>query len=231
MNSGSSIFGEGINKAYLLRGTKISVLADLSISVSAGEAVAIMGRSGAGKSTLLNVLGGLDRPDAGSLTIGVSNVFALSNHGRARFRARNIGFIFQSFNLLQEMTVLENVLLPGLAAHEVKEPKELRDRAELLLREVGLADRLDHRPLELSGGEQQRVSIARALMNDPHVLLADEPTGNLDERTAGQVLDLLFGLSQSRGRTLVIVTHNTATAARCKRTLQLENGRLNVVNG
>lgn len=220
----------------------LPVLRDVSLRVAPGERVAILGKSGSGKSTLLNILGGLDRPDhcqpeaaeaaaaaeaaEPQLLVGGVDLLRASEAQRARLRASYIGFVFQSFHLLPDLTVEENVLFPSMAVPR-KERGDARARARLLLERVGLADRLRHRPNELSGGEQQRVAIARALINTPRIILADEPTGNLDPLTGQQILDLIVDLSDLRSThppALVMVTHSDATAARCTRVLHLENG-------
>ncbi len=215
-----------IYKQYRMRGHVIPVLQGLDCVVSAGESLAITGKSGAGKSTLLHILGGLDRPDkqSGPVRIGGETVYNISAAKRTRLRARKIGFIFQSYHLLPELDVLDNVMLPARALATGR--KVMRDRAMELLKAVGMGKRAGHTPLELSGGEQQRVAIARALMNDPNVILADEPTGNLDEETGGQVLDLLFGLVRKHAYALLMVTHNDQVAAICDRHLHLEHGVL-----
>ncbi len=213
-----------VTKTYLLGHKEVPVLKGVSLKVQGGERVAIVGRSGSGKSTLLHILGLLDHPDRGTLSLDGECVFSLPKRRRTSLRARQIGFVFQSYHLMPEMDIVENVLLP---AYAIRSPlKEARQRAELLLSQVGLADRLRHRPLELSGGEQQRVALARALMNQPRFLLADEPTGNLDEHTGHQILDHLFGLCDARSHALVIVTHDMRTANLCDRILHLEEGRI-----
>ena len=214
-----------LHKAYRLPHKTVQVLQGASLTVAPSERVAIMGRSGSGKSTLLHVLGGLDRPDAGEVRIGGCALGELSARERSRMRARQIGFVFQSYHLLPEMDVLENVMLPALAVGGMSRAN-LRRRALELLARVGLSDRASHTPLELSGGEQQRVALARALMNAPGLLLADEPTGNLDRDTGMQILELLFGLVERREHALVIVTHAPEVAARCDRVLRLEAGLL-----
>ncbi len=230
MNPSSSVpalEASGVHKTYPLSGKPVVVLRGASISVAPGEHVAIVGASGAGKSTLLHLLGGLDRPDRaseGSVRISGTDIYALSASRRSAFRAANLGFVFQSYHLLPEMDCVENVLLPALALPRHPPVSALRRRAEELLDAVGLGHRLRHKPLELSGGEQQRAAIARALMNNPPLLLADEPTGNLDEALGIQVLDLLFSLGASRS--IVLVTHSPAIAARCTRTLNLKDGLL-----
>lgn len=219
-----ALSAENVHKTYTLPHKRVEVLLGASLRVEAGERVAIIGRSGAGKSTLLHVLGGLDRPDAqgGRIVVDGTDVYGLPSRRRSEFRARHVGFVFQSYHLLPEMDIVENVMLPSFAAG--RSSGAARKRAVDLLEQVGLGNRLSHTPLELSGGEQQRVALARALMNDPPLLLADEPTGNLDATTGGQVLDLLFGLSD--GHALVLVTHGPDIAARCDRVLRLEEGLL-----
>jgi len=215
-----------IYKQYRMRGHVIPVLRGLHCEVAAGECVAITGKSGAGKSTLLHILGGLDRPDrqSGPVRIAGEDLYAGSASRRTRLRAQKIGFIFQSYHLLPELDVLDNVMLPARA--QAGGRKQMRRRAQDLLAAVGMSERAGHTPLELSGGEQQRVAIARALMNQPRVILADEPTGNLDDETGQQVLDLLFGLVRQHDYALVMVTHNDQVAALCHRTLHLEQGVL-----
>jgi lipoprotein-releasing system ATP-binding protein len=221
------IQAEGVHKTYTVRKSSVRVLRGASLDVQAGETVAIIGKSGAGKSTLMHILGGLDRPDAGRVAIEGRDFYGLSSAARSKIRAAEIGFVFQSYHLLPEMDVLENVMIPAMALGTAfKSQAGLRTRAMELLRSVGLADRADHTPLELSGGEQQRVALARALMNDPQLVLADEPTGNLDAATGGQVLDMLFALTKKRGHTLVLVTHNDAIASSCDRVLRLKDGIL-----
>jgi lipoprotein-releasing system ATP-binding protein len=200
------------------------VLLGAHLDVAPGERVAIIGRSGAGKSTLLHVLGGLDHPDpaGGRIVQEGTDIYRLSARMRSAYRARNVGFVFQSYHLLPEMDIVENVMLPAFALG--RPTAGAKRKARELLESVGLGDRLAHTPMELSGGEQQRVALARALMNDPRLILADEPTGNLDATTGGQVLDLLFHLSE--GHALVLVTHSPNIAARCDRTLRLEDGLL-----
>ena len=215
----------GLCKAYTLHGKRLEILRQADFSAERGETVAIIGRSGAGKSTLLHVLGGLDRPEAGEVTVDGLPLYALSARRRTRLRAERIGFVFQAYHLLPEMDITENVMLPAMALGRFS-AKRLRARAEALLARVGLAGRLRHTPLELSGGEQQRAAIARALMNEPPLILADEPTGNLDAATGERVLDLLFELVREQNALLVMVTHNPETAARCSRVLTLTDGKL-----
>lgn len=213
-----------LHKSYVLPHKTVEVLKGASFTVGVDERVAIVGRSGTGKSTLLHLLGGLDRPDRGEVCIAGQSIYALTPRARSVLRARQIGFVFQSYHLLPEMDVVENVMLPALAIGESH--GRARSRAKELLDLVGLSDRATHTPLELSGGEQQRVALARALMNAPRLLLADEPTGNLDRDTGAQILELLFGLAQQHRHTLVVVTHAPEVAARCDRVLRLENGLL-----
>jgi len=212
-----------LSKSYRLPSKVVEVLKGASLEVREGECVAIIGRSGAGKSTLLHVLGGLDRPDAGEVFLRGQSLYALSPARRTRLRAQNVGFVFQAYHLLPEMDVTENVLLPAMAISRMGRAA-LRMRSLELLDQVGLANRACHMPLELSGGEQQRVASARALMNAPELLLADEPTGNLDRDTGCQILDLLFGLAHQSRLALVIVTHDAGVAARCGRVLEIEEG-------
>ena len=222
---------EGLDKTYRLPHKEpIRVLRGAGIEIAPGELVAVVGRSGAGKSTLLHVLGGLDRPEAGRVVLGGRDVYRLSERRRAHLRAASIGFVFQAYQLLPEMDVTENVMLPAMAVGGLGR-KGMRDRALELLGLVGLSDRATHMPIELSGGEQQRVAIARALMNGPSLILADEPTGNLDRAIGSQVLDLLFGLVREGGRAMAIVTHDESVAARCDRRLVLDGGALRVPEG
>ena len=195
----------------------------VDFAVEAGEVVAIMGASGAGKSTLLQILGTLLTPDSGSLTIDGTDILSLGERALSQFRNRRIGFVFQAHHLLPEFTAEENVLIPALIAGVPM--KEARRKAARLLGEVGLQERLGHKPAELSGGEQQRVAIARALVNDPAVLFADEPTGNLDSATKQEIHKLLFALRERLGQTIVIVTHDPELAALCDRTLTMKDGR------
>jgi ABC-type lipoprotein export system ATPase subunit len=214
---------EEVHKTYHIGKRAVEVLHGVSLSIQRGETLSVMGASGAGKSTLLHILGGLDRPDAGDVFFEETSLGKMNPARRAAFRAKRCGFIFQSYHLLPELDVRQNVLLPSMA---VRNGRDVKARAEHLLEQVGLADRMDHRPQELSGGEQQRVAIARALMNDPDLILADEPTGNLDSHTGENVLHNLFDLAQSEARTLIVVTHNEDVASRCQRELVLKDGKL-----
>jgi predicted ABC-type transport system involved in lysophospholipase L1 biosynthesis ATPase subunit len=216
-----------IHKTYSLPAKSLHVLRGASIKVAAAETVSVVGPSGAGKSTLLHVLGGLDRPDRGKVMIEGVDLYGVSGARRSRIRATRIGFVFQSYHLLPEMDVLENVMLAAMAAGRAGVSRgAMRERGRELLASVGLAERCSHTPLELSGGEQQRVALARALMNDPQLVFADEPTGNLDDETGAHVLDCLFRLTKERGHSLVVVTHNTRIAGSCDRVLHLRDGRL-----
>ena len=215
-----------LHKTYILPHKRVDVLKGASISVGKGERVAIVGRSGAGKSTLLHVLGGLDRPDAGEVSVDGKPLYAVSQRVRTAVRAAKIGFVFQSYHLLSEMDVTENVMLPAMTGVLNITRAQMRQRALTLLEQVGLADRATHMPLELSGGEQQRVALARALIHEPALILADEPTGNLDRMTGAQIMELLFGLSCTRDLALVMVTHSPETAALCDRVMELNEGLL-----
>ena len=213
------IEARGIRKSF---GT-LEVLKGIDFSAEAHEVVSIMGASGAGKSTLLQILGTLSTPDGGSLVIDGQDILSLRGDALAAFRGRRIGFVFQAHHLLPEFTAEENVLIPALIAGVPM--KEARAKAVRLLGEVGLQARLDHKPGELSGGEQQRVAIARALVGDPAVLFADEPTGNLDSATKQEIHRLLFSLRDRLGQTIVIVTHDPELAALCDRTLTMRDGQ------
>jgi len=198
----------------------LTILADVSLRVRAGETLAIVGASGAGKSTLLAILAGLDAPSTGKVLIAGHDLGALDEDGRARIRARHVGFVFQSFHLIPSLTAIENVMLPL----ELAGSPDARARAAEALAQVALSARVAHYPKQLSGGEQQRVAIARAFVMHPDVLFADEPTGNLDTATGGRVTDLLFELNRTLGSTLILVTHDRQLAARCHRSLELEAG-------
>jgi putative ABC transport system ATP-binding protein len=210
---------------YTMGGSVVRALDGVSLSLGAGEFTGLLGTSGSGKSTLLNLIAGLDRPTSGSLAVFGREMGAMSRPELSAHRRANVGMIFQSFNLIPAMTALENVALPMMFAGVVRDERD--ERACALLDQVGLGGRQSHRPKELSGGEQQRVSIARALANDPRILLADEPTGNLDSRTAHEILALLQGLNASTGKTILLVTHDAALAsAFVHRTVTLLDGRV-----
>jgi putative ABC transport system ATP-binding protein len=213
---------EALGKTVANGSLRLTILADVSFAVGAQEAVAIVGVSGSGKSTLLGLLAGLDTPSSGRVWIDGHDLSALDEDGRAALRARRVGFVFQSFQLVPAMTALENVMLPL----ELAGVRDARAPARDLLEHVGLCGRLHHYPKELSGGEQQRVAIARAFVTRPALLFADEPTGNLDPLTGHQVIELMFALNRERGTTLVLVTHDEALSQRCDRILRLEAGRL-----
>ncbi|MBY0517943.1 MAG: ABC transporter ATP-binding protein [Bacteriovoracaceae bacterium] len=217
-----SLSVESLSKSHFQATKKIQVLNELNLHVTAGESVAIVGKSGSGKSTLLSLLAGLDRPDTGEIKIGGELLNALNETALARMRARKMGIIFQQFQLVQTLSALENVMLPG----EILGDQDVSTQALALLKAVGLSERQDHFPNQLSGGEQQRVAIARALAGKPEVLLADEPTGNLDVETGANVMDLLFSLAKEKGTSLILVTHDPEIAKRCDRILKLEKGQL-----
>jgi lipoprotein-releasing system ATP-binding protein len=213
-----------LEKTYQTARGKLTLFRDLNLEIEAGEMVAIVGQSGAGKSTLLHILGALDAPSAGTVYCASTNVAALTQREAAAFRNREIGYVWQFHYLLPEFTALENVAMPLMARGVSR--RDASAVAANWLREVGLDDRGEHRPGELSGGEQQRVALARALVNNPRLLLADEPTGDLDEATAGLVFDLIARLHADHGLTSILVTHNMDLAARCTRALRLEAGKL-----
>ena len=214
----------GLRKSYRDGERRVEVLRGIDMRVEAGELVAVVGPSGSGKSTLLHLLGALDGPDEGTVRVDGDDVGRLSRKAQARFRNRKLGFVFQFHRLLPDFDALENVMLPGRIAG--RDPKKVADKARRLLCQVGLEDRLDHFPNQLSGGERQRVAICRALSLDPAVLLADEPTGNLDPESADHIFELLLELQEHRGTTTVLVTHNPVLARRCGRIFTLENGLL-----
>ncbi len=215
------IVAEHLIKSYELGGQTVHALDDVSLHVAAGEMLAIRGPSGSGKSTLMNILGCLDRPSAGTYILGGEDVSEMTPDEQADVRNRRIGFIFQSFNLLSRMSALENVELPIQYAGG----RQARERAEAALERVGLAERMHHEPNQLSGGQRQRVAIARALVNDPDMLLADEPTGALDTKTGAEVLDLFKAL-HAEGRTILVVTHDLGVARHCRREIYLRDGKI-----
>lgn len=201
---------------------ELTILHNIEFSVAAGETVAIVGASGSGKSTLLGILAGLDTPSEGTVELGGVDIFALDEDGRALLRKSQLGFVFQSFQLLMHLNALENVMLPM----ELRGDKDARPKAEQMLAKVGLSSRLKHYPKYLSGGEQQRVALARAFVTEPPLLFADEPTGSLDAATGEAVIQLMFELNRERGSSLVLVTHDLSIAARCGRTIAIAAGRL-----
>jgi lipoprotein-releasing system ATP-binding protein len=209
---------EGIKKSY----GYLKVLKGVDLEVKKGEIVVIVGASGAGKSTLLHILGTLDTPEAGTVQIDGKNVFSHSQNGLAQFRNRNIGFVFQFHNLLPEFSALENVMIPGWIAG--RDAKEVRKRAEDLLNVLGISERRDHKPSEMSGGEQQRAAVARALVNSPGIVFADEPSGNLDSKSAAELHQLFLQLRKEMGHTFVIVTHNLEFAGMADRRIEIRDG-------
>ena len=213
-----------LTKTYTMGKRSLEVLRGVDLDVARGEFLALRGASGAGKSTLLHLIGGLDLPNAGEILFNGNNLVAFSERKLTEFRNCRVGFIFQAYHLLPELTALENVCLPARMARISSAQVETRGR-ELLTR-VGLKDRLEHKPSELSGGEQQRVAIARALINEPELVLADEPTGNLDSHTGGEIIELLKGLRVERNTTLVIATHDAKVAANAERVIELVDGQI-----
>ena len=211
-----------VSKTYYLAGKTLRVLDDVSFSVEAGSTTAIVGPSGSGKTTLLGLSAGLDRSTTGAIELNNIPLDNLNEDERATVRNRYIGFIFQNFQLMPTLTALENVMVPM----ELRGEKNVRTRGRELLDRVGLGDRLHHYPVQLSGGEQQRVSLARAFANQPRILFADEPTGNLDAETSGKITQLLFDLNQQAGTTLILVTHNTELAASTQRIIRLAGGHI-----
>ncbi|MGC1464649.1 MAG: ABC transporter ATP-binding protein [Pseudolabrys sp.] len=220
--AGPAIALAGINLSLGQGAARVHILKDIDLNIGRGEAIGLVGPSGSGKSTLLMAMAGLERPDTGSIAVAGEDLNKLDEDALARFRGRNVGIVFQSFHLIPTMTAIENVAVPlelaGAAAPEQTARRELAA--------VGLAERLHHYPAQLSGGEQQRVALARALAPDPAILVADEPTGNLDEDTGKQIIDLLFAGHARRGTTLILVTHDHALAARCDRVVRLRSGRV-----
>ncbi|MQA54424.1 ATP-binding cassette domain-containing protein [Pseudomonas sp. MC042] len=213
---------QGIGKSYRLAEQPLHILKNVSLSIDAGESCAILGASGSGKSTLLNILGLLDLPDSGDYRFAGHDIFRASPDQLAAIRNRQIGFVFQSFNLLPRLSALDNVALP--LSYRGVARRESLERAMHVLDQVGLGQRADHRPADLSGGQRQRVAIARALVGEPSVILADEPTGNLDSHTARDIMDLLLSLNRERQVTLIIVTHDPGIAQRLERQIRVNNG-------
>jgi ABC-type lipoprotein export system ATPase subunit len=223
-SSAPLVTARGLRKSYLMGKRTLDVLRGIDLDVARGEFLALRGASGAGKSTLLHLLGGLDLPNAGEISFDGTDLRALSARALAQWRNRRVGFIFQAYHLLPELSALENVALPARVARTT--PAEAGRRAASLLERVGLAQRLEHRPYELSGGEQQRVAIARALVNEPDLILADEPTGNLDSHTGGEIIQLLHVLREERQATFILATHDAHIAARARRVIELADGQL-----
>src|SRR6185312_1843052 len=223
--AGPAIALAGVNLSLGQGAARVHILKDIDLHIGTGEAVGLVGPSGSGKSTLLMVMAGLERTDTGTVSVAGATLNTLDEDALARFRGRNIGIVFQSFHLIPTMTALENVAVPL----ELAGVDDARERARAELAAVGLNERLDHYPAELSGGEQQRVAVARALAPDPAIIVADEPTGNLDEETGKQIIDLLFAGQAKRDTTLVLVTHDVSLAVRCGRVARLRSGRLDGV--
>jgi putative ABC transport system ATP-binding protein len=223
----SLVDARALTKTYRMGGDVVRALDGVDLQIERGELVAIIGASGSGKSTLMNLLGCLDTPSSGTYRLDGIPVEELDDEELAEVRNRHIGFVFQSFHLLARQSALDNVVLPLVYRRRDPLPaEERRARARAVLERVGLADRMHHKPTELSGGQRQRVAIARALVNDPALLFADEPTGNLDSKTSEEILALLVELNRKLGRTVVVVTHEPDVARRCDRTVQLKDGRL-----
>jgi putative ABC transport system ATP-binding protein len=221
-SAGEAVALRGVNLSLGRGAARVHILRDIGVHIAPGEAVALLGPSGSGKSTLLMVLTGLERPDSGSVMVAGQDLGKLDEDGLARFRRAHVGIVFQAFHLIPTMTALENVAVPL----ELAGARDALKRAERELAAVGLAERTGHYPAELSGGEQQRVALARALAPNPAIVVADEPTGNLDEATGREIIELLFRGHRQRGTTLVLVTHDSELAARCDRVLHMHSGRL-----
>jgi putative ABC transport system ATP-binding protein len=220
--AGEAVTLGGVNLSLGRGAARVHILRDIDLHIGRGEAVALLGPSGSGKSTLLMVMTGLERPDGGLVVVAGQDLVALDEDRLARFRGKNIGIVFQAFHLIPTMTAIENVAVPL----ELAGIRDAQAKAERELAAVGLAQRAGHYPAELSGGEQQRVALARALAPDPAIIVADEPTGNLDEATGRDIIELLFRGHSQRGTTLVLVTHDAALAARCNRVLHMRSGRI-----
>ncbi|WP_252177538.1 ABC transporter ATP-binding protein [Endozoicomonas sp. 4G] len=220
--SSIAVSAKSLTKTVTAQSGSLSILSGLNLKIKSGESVAIIGTSGSGKSTLLGILAGLDRPTAGEVALAGNRIDHLDEDARAGVRANHTGFVFQSFQLLPNLTALENVMLPL----ELAGKENAQTQAKTLLERVGLSERLTHYPRQLSGGEQQRVAIARAFVGQPDILFADEPTGNLDEKTGESIIDLLFEVNRENNTTLVLVTHDLHLARRCQRVLRLTQGHL-----
>tara|TARA_R110002111_G_scaffold51311_4_gene89957 strand:- start:60151 stop:60828 length:678 start_codon:yes stop_codon:yes gene_type:complete len=221
-NKQAIITAQNLGKTVPVADGSLTILSSVNLTINEGESIAIVGASGSGKSTLLGLLAGLDAPSNGSVTLQGTELTALDEDGRADVRNKLVGFVFQSFQLMPRLTALENVMLPL----ELRGDQGAEQTATALLKRVGLEQRLHHTPMKLSGGEQQRVALARAFVTEPAILFADEPTGNLDSKTGEQIIDLLFELNQEKNTTLVLVTHDTALAARCQCTVNIDAGKL-----
>ncbi|MDR1420808.1 MAG: ABC transporter ATP-binding protein [Treponema sp.] len=224
MSDGIILRVAGIVKNYVSGAETLHILKGISFEIERGASLAVTGRSGSGKSTLLNIIGGLDRTDSGSVSVGNTEISALPESALSSYRSRQVGFIFQFHYLLKDFTALENVMLPAYIAGVRK--KDAVERARLLLGDVRLEDRMSHFPSQLSGGERQRVAVARSMINDPDLVLADEPTGNLDPDNSALVTELLYGATEKRGKTLIVVTHDEKVAARAELHCTLEDGTL-----
>jgi len=222
--SQSIISVENITKSVISNDNELSILKGISFNINAGESVAIMGTSGAGKSTLMSLLAGLDQPTSGTITLLDAIISSMDDEQRAKIRSESIGFVFQNFLLIPSLNALQNVTLP-MVLRGNEDQRSNEQKAKLLLAEVGLTGRETHLPTQLSGGEQQRVALARAFVTQPKVLFADEPTGNLDQKTAQNIIELLFKMNQEQGTTLVLVTHDANLAKRCQRTLIINDGQ------
>ncbi|OED45078.1 ABC transporter [Endozoicomonas sp. (ex Bugula neritina AB1)] len=217
-----AVAAKGLEKTVVARNGMLTILSGLDLEIKSGQSVAIVGASGSGKSTLLGIMAGLDLPSDGEITLANTRIDQLGEDERAKIRGEHTGFVFQSFQLLPNLTALENVMLPM----ELAGVSKAAQKAEALLERVELGHRLDHYPKQLSGGEQQRVAIGRAFAGEPSILFADEPTGNLDEKTGGRIIDLLFEVNREKHTTLVLVTHDLPLAQRCDRVLRLQSGKL-----
>ncbi|MEW6571912.1 MAG: ABC transporter ATP-binding protein [Nitrospirota bacterium] len=215
---------EDLRKSFITDAGELPVLKGINLTIEQGEMVGIVGASGVGKSTLLHILGALDKPTHGKVLYNGADIFSFDRNALAAFRNKTIGFVFQFHHLLPEFSALENVMMPGLVGFGFR--KEIRERAEKLLSQMGLSKRMRHRPGELSGGEQQRVAVARALILEPQVVLADEPTGNLDSKTGEELFDIFISLNEEKRITFVVVTHNESLSRRCHRTLKMVDGRI-----
>ena len=226
MNHGALVRLVDVHKVYRTGEMEVPAVRGVSLEIKQGEFVALMGASGSGKSTLMNILGCLDRPSSGHYFLDDADVSDLDRDQLAEIRNRKLGFVFQSFNLLARTSARENAELPLIYSAQHLSQTQLREKADRVLASVGLAGREDHFPSQLSGGQQQRVAIARALINDPEVLLADEPTGNLDAETSGKIVNLIFDLNREAGTTLVLVTHDDELAARTQRIIHLKGGKI-----
>ena len=222
--SQSIINVENITKTVISNDNQLSILKGISFNIKQGESVAIMGTSGAGKSTLMSLLAGLDQPSSGVITLLGSKISEMDDEERAKIRSESIGFVFQNFLLIPSLNALQNVTLP-MVIRGNEDERSNEQKAKALLKEVGLAGRETHLPTQLSGGEQQRVALARAFVTQPKILFADEPTGNLDQKTAQHVIELLFEMNKEQGTTLVLVTHDQELAKRCERTLIINDGQ------